>query len=110
MKYIISESQYNKAIDKFITYQLEPHEKKTSKKYPNSIFWIKDGEVIAEIENSKYFWVKLDIWNIISKMFSLEYHETQSVIKEWLEKHYELGGLTPSRSAITGPVLVGKTL
>ena len=29
MKYTITESQYNKAIDKFITYQLEPHEKKT---------------------------------------------------------------------------------
>ena len=95
MKYIISESQYNKAIDKFITYQLEPHEKKTSKKYPNSIFWIKDGKVIAEIQKSKYFWVNLDIWSTISNMFSLKYNDTQSVIKSWLEEHYKLGGLTP---------------
>ena len=26
MKYIITESQYNNTIDKFITYYLEPHE------------------------------------------------------------------------------------
>ena len=95
MRYIITESQYNKAIDKFITYQLEPHEEKTSKEYPDSIFWVKDGEIIAEIEKSEYFWVKRDIWDTISIMFSLEYKETREVIKEWLEEHYELGSLTP---------------
>ena len=95
MKYIITESQYNKAIDKFITYQFEPHEEKTSNKFPNSIFWVKNGEVIVEIQNSKYFWVKLDIWVSISNMFSLEDYETKEVMKKWLEKHYKLGGLTP---------------
>ena len=97
MKYIITESQYNKSMDRFITYQFEPHEKKTFKNEPKSIYWLKDGEVVAEIENSKKFWVRFDIWNIISKMFSLEHTETQSVINEWLEKHYELGRLIPER-------------
>ena len=95
MKYIITESQYNKAIDKFITYQLEPHEEKTSKEHPDSIFWVKDGEVIVKIDKSKNFWVKIDIWEIISSMFSLGYNETQEVIKEWLEEHYDLGLLIP---------------
>jgi uncharacterized membrane protein len=95
MKYIITESQYNKVIDKFITYHLEPHEEKTSKKYPDSIFWTKNGRIIVEIENSEYFWVIDDIWTNISSMFSLEYKETQEVIKYWLEEHYNLGSLTP---------------
>jgi hypothetical protein len=95
MKYIITESQYNNAINRFITYQLEPHEEKTSKEYPNSIFWVKDGEIIVKIDKSKNFWVKIDIWEIISSMFSLGYNETQEVIKEWLEEHYNLGLLTP---------------
>jgi hypothetical protein len=30
-------------------------------------------------------------------MLSLEYDETQQVIKDWLEEHYKLGGLTPNR-------------
>jgi len=30
-------------------------------------------------------------------MFSLEYSETQQVIRDWLEEHYKLGGLTPNR-------------
>jgi hypothetical protein len=96
MKYIITESQHNKIIDKFITYQFEPHEEKRTKNKPDSIFWVKDGEVIAEInKNSGYFWVESQIWNTISSMFSLEYSETQQVIKDWLEEHYKLGGLTP---------------
>ena len=95
MKYIITESQYGKTIDNFITNQLEPHKEKRTKKHSESIFWVKDGEVIAEILNSKYFWVNDQIWKNINVMFSLEYDETQQVIKEWLEEHYGLGGLSP---------------
>jgi uncharacterized membrane protein len=95
MKYLITESQYNNSIDKFITYIFEPHEEKRTKKYPDSIFWIKDGEVIVEIKNSEYFYVNYKIWRSISSMLSLEYYETQQVIKDWLEEHYKLGDLTP---------------
>ena len=96
MKIIITESQYNKAVDKFITYQFDPHEEKLSTEHPNSIFWVKDGEVIAEIEEKRNnFWVDYEIWNTISLMFSFEYLENQEVIKHWLEEHYGLGGLTP---------------
>ena len=84
-----------KIIDKFITYQFEPQEVKKSSEYPDSIFWIKNGEVIAEINNTKYFWVESQIWNTISSMFSLKHSETQQVIKDWLEENYKLGGLTP---------------
>jgi hypothetical protein len=69
MKYIIKESQYNNAIDKFISYQFEPHEEKRTKKYPESIFWVKEGEIIAEIEKSKYFWVNRQIWMNINERF-----------------------------------------
>ena len=96
MKYIITESQYNNSIDKFITYLFEPHEEKRTKKHPDSIFWVKEGEVIVEIENSEYFWISPQIWNNIKIMFSLENNETQQVIKDWLEEHYKLGELTPN--------------
>jgi len=91
MKYIITESQYSNVIDKFITYQFEPHEVKKSPKYPNSIFWVKDGEVIVKInERTDDFWVDYQIWEDIENMISLEYNETQQVIKDWLEEHYKL--------------------
>ena len=105
MKYLIKESQYNNAIDKFITYQLEPHEEIRTKKFPDSIFWVKEGEVIAEILQSKYFYVSRQIWKSISVMFSLEYNQTQQVIKDWLEEHYKLGRLTPQQFFEEGNML-----
>jgi len=93
--YIITESQYNKSIDKFITYQFEPHEEKKNERLPKSLFWVKDGEAIAEIDDLNYFWIKYSIFKNILSMFSLEKEETIIVMKRWLEKHYGLGHLTP---------------
>ena len=104
MKVIITESQYNRAIDRFITYLLEPHEERTLEGYPNSIFWIKGGEVIVEIKKTGYFWLRYTTWIRISQMFGLDYYETQSVIKVWLEEHYNLGVLTPT--ALLVPIVV----
>ena len=110
MKVIITESQYNRAIDLFITYLLEPHEVRTIKKSPNSIFWVKGGEIIAEIKKSEYFWLDYHIWIRISEMFGLDYEETQSVIKVWLEQHYNLGELTPQPISAWHTIKVGTTL
>jgi hypothetical protein len=95
MKYLITENQYNNSIDKFITYQFEPHEEIRTKKFPDSIFWVKDGKVIVEIEKTNFFWVSNQIWRSISLMFSLKNDETQQVVKDWLEEHYKLGSLKP---------------
>ena len=95
MKYTITESQYGNIINKFISHQFEPHKEKRTREYPESIFWIKDGEIIAEIEKSKDFFVSPQIWKNIMSMFSLEDTETQQVIKDWLEEHYKLGELKP---------------
>ena len=93
MKVVITEIQYGRAVDHYISYFLEPHEIKTIHYFPPSIFWVKDGKTIVEIENSKHFWLRKDIWEDISKMFDLNVKEVNSIIKMWLEKHYNLGKL-----------------
>jgi hypothetical protein len=90
MKIIITESQYNKAIDQFITFLLEPHEERITNKRPNSIFWAKGGVVIVEIENSKKFFLDINPWERIEEMFGLDYGETESAIEIWLERHYKM--------------------
>lgn len=87
--------RYARAIDSYISYCFDSYEVKTIDERPNSIYWVKGQETIVEIKNSKYFWLRRDIWDSISKLFDLEYSETQSVIKEWLQLHYNFGGLTP---------------
>ena len=100
MKVIISETQYNRLIDNFITYLIEPHDVKTHPKFPNSIYWVKDGEVIVEIENSRLFWLHYRIWNQISDQFGFEHNETKSVIKTWLKQHYGFGNLIPEDAGV----------
>ena len=86
---------YNNAVDFYVSYLLDPHEVKTNKKQGNSIFWVKDGKIIAEIEESKDFWLRYDICMSISRMFSFNDYETRSVIKIWLKQNHGLAGLTP---------------
>jgi hypothetical protein len=97
MKYIITESQYNKAIGKFISQQFKGYEVAKSPVHPKSTYWIKDGVVIAEINGGRYFWVHKDIWDIISDMFSLGPSSVESVVSNWLEEHYGLD-LIPDRA------------
>ena len=95
MKYLITESQYNKAIDRFITHHLEPHEEKPLGY--GDVMWLKNRKIVAETSTPLSFYVTYDIWNSISSMFSLSFKETVSVIETWLEKHYpNMSGLIPN--------------
>jgi len=88
---------YNHLIDSFISFLIDPHEIKTHPEFSNSIYWVKNKEVIAEIKISKNFWLYYKIWSEISDQFGLDYNETQLVIKNWLEKNHGLEELTPKR-------------
>ena len=98
MKYIITESQYNKLIDKFITKQFEGFEEVRIPRY-GLLLWVKDGKIIAEILNvgdkGDYFFVDKDIFNSIEDMFGIDdYKEIRLNVEHWLEKHHNLSNLT----------------
>ena len=80
---------------KYLNYLFEDIYEISSEKYPDRRFWKKDGEVIMELEKSSRLWVLYSIWSDISNMFLLDYDETQQLIKEWVEEHLKLGGVTP---------------
>jgi hypothetical protein len=101
MKYIITESQYNKAIDKFISKQFEGFEEVRIPRY-GLVVWVKDGKIVAEILNigdkGDYFLVDKDIFNSIEDMFGLnDFKEVKLTIEHWLENHHSLSKLTAWR-------------
>lgn len=97
MKVIITEIQYGRAIDSYISDFLEPYQVKISKSLPNHIFWVKDGKVIVGIDkDEEMFYLDHKIWGDITNIFDISYDETRYVIKIWLEKHYDLGKLHPA--------------
>ena len=96
LKYIITESQKNRAIIKWLNLEygdLTPYE---TEKRPEYIFFMKDGEVVFDY-NKKNEIVHISyekIWSFLESFFGLEYEEIQDLTKKWVEKHYKLGVTT----------------
>jgi hypothetical protein len=93
MKYIITESQMDRAVLKYLNSEygdLEPYE---TDKHPNHIFFMKDGEVIFNYnkKNGVVIFSYDKIWSFLKSFFGLEYEEIQDLTKEWVEEHYKLG-------------------
>ena len=95
MKILITENQMRKLQFKFLNYLFEDMYEVKSKKYPDYRFWKKGDKVVLELEKSGSLYVLHTIWNDISDMLSLDYVETQQLIKEWVEQHLELEEITP---------------
>ena len=73
-----------------------------SEKFPNSVLFKQNGEVIFELEQDsenkekRYFWVHYDkIWSVFYDRFDLNYNETQSFINNVVEDTLKLGSVTP---------------
>jgi len=96
MKYIITENQMRNAQFDFLSFLFRGMREVKSKKYPDSRFWKKNDEVMLVLEKSGEMSVPFSIWRNISNMFSLDYDEAKQLIKDWLEQHLELGGITPT--------------
>jgi hypothetical protein len=96
MKIIITESQLNGAYWKYLKYLLGNLTEVQSDKYPTYRFWKNDEYgVVLELRKSGNLWVHSEIWTNFSEFFSLQYNETQQVMKSLLEEHLKLGGITP---------------
>jgi len=98
MKIIITENQLRKVQFKYLDYLFDNIREVESKEYQGSRVWKKDGEVVLELEKSDRLWVLYSVWSSISGMLSLNYDETQQLIKEWVEQHLELEGIIPFKS------------
>ena len=61
-------------------------------KYPDFIFFMKDGEVIFEynIKNGVVYISYDHIWSLLESFFGLKYEEIQDITKQWVEEHYKL--------------------
>jgi len=83
---------------KYLDYLFENTYGVKSKFYPDSTFFKKDDKVILELEKSGTLWVLYSVWGSISDTFSLQYEETQQLIKEWMESQLKQEIVAPDIS------------
>ena len=78
----------------YLDYVFKDMYKVESEDFPDSEVWVKDGEMILELDRYGQLWVTRQIWNHIRDMFSIEYPEINELVKEWGDENLNLDGIT----------------
>jgi len=92
MKYIITESKLHNIVIKYLNSEygdLTPYE---TEKYPDYIFFMKDGEVIFDYDkkNRDVYVSYSYVWSFLKTFFGLENKEIQILTKKWVNENYKL--------------------
>jgi len=100
MKYIITENKLNNVALSWMNKNFSPDQLEIvkSEKYPDSIFFMKNGSVFMEQDKKiKYFYFDYDdIWSFFKSFFGMEHEQIQEVLSYWLEETLKLKGYKPS--------------
>lgn len=92
MKIIITESQIEDIYFLFINKQVGDLYKRenVSKKNPygvtefkGSTFWLKDKEVLFELDSLDRLWIQRELFERFQSMFGTSYNETIDIFKNW---------------------------
>jgi len=99
MKFLITENQKEKVALNWMNKNFSPDQLEivTSEKFPNSIFYRKNGKVVMrQDKKSERFWFDYEeIYSFFESFFSMKYEEWQRIMKIWLEETFKLEGYTP---------------
>jgi hypothetical protein len=92
MRIVISEGKINDVAKKWLTDNYGDLERYETDKYPDYIFFMKDGEVIFDYnQKNGHCHIGYDeIWSFLKSVFQLEDKEIQGITKDWVEEHYKL--------------------
>jgi len=91
MKYIITESQLDSAVIKWLNLEYGDLELFKTEIYPNHTFFMKNGEIVFDYNGNGQVGISYDhIWRFLSSFFGLEKEEIQDLTKQWVEKNYGL--------------------
>ncbi len=105
MKYLITESQKEKIALKWMNDNFSPNQLEvvTSEKYPDSIFYRKNGKVVMEQnkKNKLFYFDYHDIWSFFMSFFGMEHTEIQQLMKVWLVEAFKLRSYTPETGVWT---------
>lgn len=95
MKILITENQLEKVIKNYISRCFSGTEQKTTEKsFGSSIFLVKKGMVLAELQYSEShngwdFYVHNEIWHDIKDVFHIKHLDLWEIMNSWAEKYFK---------------------
>lgn len=66
-------------------------------KYPDSVFFFKNGEYYFEIGKDNLWCRYKYVWSVFESEFKLNHHEIKNFIEDMVEEHFKINGVTPIR-------------
>ena len=113
-KKVITESKIQEVTLKWLNDNFSPDQLEIVKspKYPNSIFYKKNGKIVMEqdLKNEEFYFDDYEIWSFFESFFGMEYSEIQQLMEVWLEETLNLEGYTPQIKATGAMKLLEETL
>ena len=97
----VNKHQLERVVIKWLNKHFRDLRPKKHKDYPGNVFYVNsDNQVMMEYdqENERIYIQNDHIWAKIQSLFHLNYNDTQSIMKVWLEETYKLVGVTPIKS------------
>ena len=79
---------------------MEGMERKVHPGDPHRILWYKNNQwYFEQDEETGTLWCQINrVWSVFKTNYSPEYTDIQSIIRNLMERHYNLRGFTPSDS------------
>ena len=92
MNIIVDKPQLVKVVKLYLTKSFGNLTLKTSKDYPDSVFYVNsNNEILMEYDKEwKFIYVSYDIWLRLERYFPINQSDIYFIIKDWLEDHYEI--------------------
>ena len=83
--------------EEFFLYVIDGMEIKEQTKYPESVFWEKNGKIIIEqnFKGKELYFEYSTFWKLFIIIFGLRDTEIQIIIKDLVKKHLNWNGLRP---------------
>jgi len=96
MKYLINKKQFQDTIIHYLDSMCGDLEEYRTDKYPDSIFFVKDGKTFMEQDlEEKDLWIESTIWEDLREIFSLTDKQIELFIKKWVAEKYNIKGYSP---------------
>ena len=88
MKIIITETQFDKIIDRYITMVFSPYKVITNL---TGSFILKNGVIVAQLSLENNVFIDFDIWNNIKQfIYTLNIDMVNPYMRLWISKHFDL--------------------
>ena len=91
MKYIITESQMDRAVGRLLSKEYGDLEIYDHDNYPWVFYLDKNGEIIFLYQNKEEeLYVSKDVMKFLINVFSIDDKQIKSIFKDWFEEHNNL--------------------